>query len=263
MLPYAPLHHLLLRDFGAPIVLTSGNRSDEPIACEDRDALERLSGIADFFLVHDRPIHTRCDDSVLRVVDGAPLPFRRSRGYAPLPVALPAALAVPTLALGGQLKATFALGEGRHAFLSHHLGDLDHYRAYCAFVTSIEHYQELYRITPQLVVHDLHPDYASTRYAQALSGVRLLAVQHHHAHFASCLADNGLVGPAIGVSFDGTGFGSDGTLWGGEFLVGDCRQARRVAHLAASPLPGGEQAIREPWRAAVAQLVSAGLDPQR
>ena len=257
MLPYTPLHHLLLCETRAPLVMTSGNRSDEPVAHEDADAFDRLQGIADFFLVHDRPIHTRCDDSVVRVVGGRPLPIRRSRGYAPMPSPLPAPLREPALALGGQLKSVFALGEGHRAFLSHHLGDLDHPAALRAWVHSIARYRELCRIEPRHLVHDLHPDYASTRWAEEQSLPRI-GVQHHHAHFASCLAENGLTGPAIGVCFDGTGYGLDGTIWGGEFLVGDLRRVERAGHLLAVPMPGGEQAIREPWRMAVSYLRAAG-----
>ena len=259
MLPYTPLHHLLLRETRAPLVMTSGNRSDEPIAHEDADAFDRLQGIADFFLAHDRPIHTRCDDSVVRVVGGRPLPIRRSRGSAPMPSSLPVPLREPTLALGGQLKSVFALAEGRRAFLSHHLGDLDHPAALRAWEQSIARYRELCRIEPRHLVHDLHPDYASTRWAEEQALPRI-AVQHHHAHFASCLAENGLTGPAIGVCFDGTGYGLDGTIWGGEFLVGDLRRVERAAHLLAVPMPGGEQAIREPWRMAVSYLRAAGED---
>jgi hydrogenase maturation protein HypF len=259
MLPYAPLHYLILREAGGPLVMTSGNRSDEPIAYEDGDAFRRLEGIADFFLVHDRPIHTRCDDSVLRVAGGEPLPMRRSRGYAPLPVPLPLPLSRPTLALGGQLKATFALGAGRRAFVSHHLGDLDHPAALRAWEDSIARYREMCRIEPARLVHDLHPDYASTRWALA-SGLERLGVQHHHAHFASCLAENGFTGPALGICFDGTGYGLDGTIWGGEFLAGTVGSVVRAAHLLPVPMPGGERAIREPWRMAVAHLRAAGED---
>jgi hydrogenase maturation protein HypF len=258
MLPYAPLQHLLLRAVDMPLIMTSGNRSDEPIAFDDADALSRLSGIADFFLAHDREIHTRCDDSVFRVVEGMPLPVRRSRGYAPLPLALPRQLPTPTLALGGQLKSVFALGEGRRAFLSHHLGDLDHLAAFEAWQEAIAGYREICGIEPRRLVHDLHPDYASTRWAERQPLPRL-AVQHHHAHFASCLAENGEQGPAIGVIFDGAGYGTDGTIWGGEFLVGDLCRVERAAHLLQVPMPGGERAIREPWRMAVAHLRSAGM----
>jgi hydrogenase maturation protein HypF len=262
MLPYAPLHHLLLHELGGlPLVMTSGNRSDEPIAYDDRDALERLSGIADFFLVHDRPIHLRCDDSVTRVVAGAELPVRRSRGDAPSPIRLTIPCERPTLALGGQLKATFALGRGRNAFLSHHIGDLDHYEAFRAYSEAIAHYERLFGLSAECLVHDLHPDYASTRYAENHAGARpTIAVQHHHAHMASCMAENGLSEPVIGVAFDGTGFGTDGTIWGGEFLVGDYVNLHRAAHLRPVVLPGGEQAIREPWRMAAAYLFDAGLD---
>ena len=262
MLPYTPLHHLLLRALGGmPLVMTSGNRSDEPIVYEDREAFRRLAGIGDLFLTHDRPIHVRCEDSVTRVVGGLELPLRRSRGYAPRPIALPLECPRPILAVGGQFKGTFALGRGRHAFLSHHLGDLDHYEAYRAFAKDIDLYQQLFGIQPEVIAHDLHPDYASTRYALERTGVTLVAVQHHHAHVASCMAENGLNEPVIGVAFDGTGFGTDGAIWGGEFLVGDYRQFRRAGHLRYVGMPGGAQAIREPWRMAVAHLVDAGLSP--
>lgn len=264
MLPYTPLHHLLLHDLGgAPLVMTSGNRSDEPIAYEDRDALDRLHGIAELFLTHDRPIHLRCDDSVTRIVAGAALPLRRARGHAPEPLPLPFACARPVLAVGGQLKAVFALARGRHAFLSHHLGDLDHYQANRAYVEAVRHYQGLFDLTPEAVVHDLHPEYVSTRYAvewAAARGLRRLAVQHHHAHMASCMAEHGLEGDVIGVSLDGTGYGTDGAIWGGEFLVGGYRAYRRAAHLRYVALPGGDQAVREPWRVALAHLADAGLE---
>ncbi len=263
MLPYTPLHHLLLRAVGGPLVMTSGNRSDEPIAYRDGDATERLAGVADLFLVHDRPIHVRCDDSVTRVVAGVELPVRRSRGYAPRPVELPFECPSPILAVGGQLKATFALGRGRQAFLSHHLGDLDHYEAYRAFEKEVPVYEQLFGVVPQVIAHDLHPDYATTTYARERSarlGTPLLAVQHHHAHSASCMAENGLDEPVLGVSFDGTGYGTDGAVWGGEFLVGDYRTFRRAAHLRYVGLPGGDRAVREPWRMAVAHLRDAGTE---
>jgi hydrogenase maturation protein HypF len=263
MLPYTPLHHLLLRAAGGmPLVMTSGNRSDEPIAYRDYEALEKLAGIADRFLVHNRPIHVRCDDSVTRVVDGLELPVRRSRGYAPRPIALPLECPRPILAVGGQLKGTFALGRGRQAFLSHHLGDLDYYEAYQAFVRDVGLYEELFAVRPGNLVHDLHPDYVTTRYAEeraAEQGSGLLSAQHHHAHMASCMAEHGLVEPVIGVTFDGTGFGTDGAVWGGEFLIGDYRRFHRAAHLRYVGLPGGDQAIREPWRMAVAHLADAGI----
>ena len=261
MLPYTPRHHLLLRAVGGiPLVMTSGNRSDEPIAYRN-DAAEKLSGIADLFLTHDRPIHVRCDDSVTRVIDGVELPVRRSRGYAPRPVPLPFDCPAPGLAVGGQLKATFALGAGRQVFLSHHLGDLDHFEAFRAFEADLSLYQQLVGITPAWVAGDLHPDYATTGYARsrcAEMGTPLLAVQHHHAHMAACMAENGLTEPVIGVTFDGTGYGTDGAVWGGEFLTGDYRRVRRAAHLRYVAMPGGEQAIREPWRMALAHLLDAG-----
>lgn len=268
MLPYTPLHHLLLNAFGGPLVMTSGNRSDEPIAYEDDDALKRLADIADRFLIHNRPIHVRCDDSVTRVVDDVELPLRRSRGYAPQSIPLPLPCLVPILAVGGQLKGTFALGSDRLALLSHHLGDLDHYDAYRAFVKDIALYEDLFAIHPAIIAHDMHPDYASTRYARErarskersqshVKGVQLLAVQHHHAHVASCMAEHRLTESVIGVSFDGTGYGTDGAVWGGEFLVADYGGARRAAHLRYVGMPGGDQAIREPWRMALSHLLDA------
>jgi hydrogenase maturation protein HypF len=265
MLPYTPLHHLLLQAVGdTPLVMTSGNWSDEPIAYEDQDALERLSGLADFFVIHNRPIHLRCDDSVVRSVGGHPLPLRRSRGYGPLPIPIPVRCPRPILALGGQLKSTFALGRDQQAVLSHHLGDLNDFTAYRGYEQVIAHYERLFSIEPELIVHDLHPDYATTRYALERSRpVARLAVQHHHAHLASCLAEHGLDEPVIGVIFDGAGFGADGAVWGGEFLVGDYCGYRRAAHLRYVPMPGGEQAIRETWRMALAHLVDAGIECNR
>ncbi len=254
MLPYTPLHHLLARRLGRPLVLTSGNVSDEPIAYHDDEARQRLSGIAELFLLHDRPIHMRTDDSVVRVVDGAVLPIRRSRGYAPQPVLLPVAAPRPVLACGAELKSTFCLAKGNHAFVSHHIGDLENYETLRSFVTGIEHFRRLFDVSPQVVAHDLHPEYLSTKYARQLPGVRLVGVQHHHAHVASCLADNGESGPVIGVAFDGLGYGLDDTLWGGEVLVADLAGFRRAGHLEPVPLPGGAAAIRQPWRMALAYL---------
>jgi hydrogenase maturation protein HypF len=263
MLPYTPLHHLLLHHAaGMPLVMTSGNRADEPIAYRDAEAIRMLAGIADRFLVHDRPIHVRCDDSVTRMVAGQESPVRRSRGYAPRPIALPIACPQPILATGGQLKATFALGRGTQAFVSHHMGDLDYYEAYQAFTRDVKLYEALFAVRPACIVHDAHPDYATTRYANeraADSACRLLAVQHHHAHMASCMAEHGLSEPVIGVTFDGTGYGTDGAVWGGEFLVGDYRAFQRAAHLRYVGMPGGDQAIREPWRMACAHLADAGI----
>jgi hydrogenase maturation protein HypF len=262
MLPYTPLHHLLLRAAGdTPLVMTSGNRSDEPIAFEDTDAFDRLSGIADLFLVHDRPILLRCDDSIAQVTENGVQVIRRSRGYAPGTLPLPMSCRRPVLALGGQLKSTVAFGWGRRALVSHHLGDLDDHRAYCAFADAIRHCESLFASVPAVLCHDLHPDYASTVYARERSlrdGLPCIGVQHHHAHMASCMAENGVNAPVIGVTFDGSGYGTDGAIWGGEFLVGDFRAFRRAAHLRTVPLPGGDRAIREPWRMALSHLLDAG-----
>lgn len=261
MLPYSPLHHLLVRSLGGiPLVMTSGNRSDEPIAYQE-DVVDRLAGIADLFLDHDRTIHVRCDDSVTRVLDGVELPVRRSRGYAPRPLNLPFPCRRPLMSVGGQLKVTFAMGRGSQAFLSHHMGDLDHYEAYRAFEKDVRLYQQLFAVTPECMAHDLHPDYATTRYArerEAREGIELLGVQHHHAHMASCMAEHGLTTPVIGVTFDGSGYGNDGAVWGGEFLLGDYREFRRGAHLRYVGMPGGDAAVVEPWRMAVAHLADAG-----
>ena len=263
MLPSTPVQHLLMRAVGRPLVMTSGNRSQEPVAFEDSEAFERLTSIADVFLANDRPIHVRCDDGVSRVVDGSKLPVRRSRGDAPCPINLERACALPVLAVGGHLKNTFALGRHHDAFVSHHVGDLDDYSALKAFEREIDLYEALFEISPEVIAHDLHPDYHSTRYATARAlreGLRTLPVQHHHAHVASCLAEHRLAGPVIGVAFDGSGYGEDGTVWGGEFLVGDARAVQRMAHLRTVRLPGGEQAVREPWRMAMSHLLDAGED---
>ncbi len=261
MLAYTPLHHLLLGDAGIPLVMTSGNRSDEPIAYKDEEAFERLGDIADFFLVHDREVHMRTDDSVTRVQRGGPYPIRRSRGYTPAPLALPEGFARHVLACGGELKNTFCLGRDRHAFMSHHIGDLENYETLRSFREGVEHFCRLFDVRPELVACDLHPDYLSTRYARELeeAGYPVAGVQHHHAHVAGCLADNGqpLSERAIGVALDGTGYGTDGAVWGGEFLEGSIEGGfERRAHLDYMPLPGGAAAIRQPWRMALAQLVT-------
>ncbi|MBE9376018.1 carbamoyltransferase HypF [Saccharopolyspora sp. HNM0983] len=257
MLPYTPLHRLLLDATGAPIVLTSGNLSDEPIAYRDADAFDRLAPIADAFLTHDRDIRTRTDDSVVRPQPpgrrGAIL-LRRSRGYVPEPLRVPWEFPEPVLACGGELKNTFCLAEGNRAFLSHHIGDLENLETLRSFTDGIEHFQRLFEIEPQLVAHDLHPEYLSTKHARGLPGAQLVGVQHHHAHIASCLADNGSRGPVIGVAFDGTGYGTDGSMWGGEFLIADLAGFDRVGHLEQFRLPGGAAAIRHPWRTAAAVL---------
>ncbi len=239
-------------------MLTSGNLSDEPIAHDDTDARRRLAEIADVFLVHDRPIHSRVDDSVTRVFRGREIVLRRSRGYAPRPVALPWDFARPVLACGAELKHTFCLGKGHHAFVSHHIGDLENYETWQSFTSGVEHFGRLFDVRPEVVAHDLHPEYLSTKYAveleEAAGHLALTGVQHHHAHVASCLADNGEAGPVIGVAFDGLGWGTDGTVWGGEILVADLAGFERVGHLETVAMPGGAAAIREPWRMAAAWL---------
>lgn len=257
MLPYTPLHHLLMQAVRSPLVMTSGNLTEEPIAYDDQDAMARLSNIADYFLVHNRPIHMRCDDSVVRVVDGTEHILRRSRGYAPLPIMLKRPVPVPLLACGGQMKNTFSLARGRYAFLSHHIGDLDDYRTYQSFQTGVEHFQNLFSVDPEAIAHDLHPGYLSTEYARSLDGLPQIPVQHHHAHIAACMAENGHAGPVIGVAFDGTGYGTDGHIWGGEFLLAEYDRFDRLAHLGELPLPGGEQAVHQPWRMAAACLYHA------
>ncbi|HET7758333.1 MAG TPA: carbamoyltransferase HypF [Gaiellaceae bacterium] len=254
MLPYSPLHHLLAADVGRPLVLTSGNISDEPIAFDDDDAQRRLDKIADAFLVHDRPIHRRCEDSVVR----AAFPVRRSRGHVPVALPLPEG-APPLVAAGAELKSTFCVARGRDAFLSAHLGDLDSEAAYGAFRNDLRLYLEMLGVEPELVAHDLHPEYLSTKWALEQT-VELVGVQHHHAHAAACLAEHGESGPALALVFDGTGYGTDGTLWGGELLRCDLDAFERLAWLDPVPLPGGEAAIREPWRVAAAHLERAGLD---
>jgi len=261
MLAYTPLHHLLLHEAGIPLVMTSGNRSDEPIAYHDEDAFAQLGAIADYFLAHNRPIHMRCDDSVARVVNGEISLTRRSRGYAPAPLGLAERVGRPVLACGGALKNTFCLARERHAFLSHHIGDLENYATLRSYEEGVEHYCRLFDVRPELVAHDLHPDYLSTAYARELeeNGLPAVGVQHHHAHIASCLADNErpAAEQVIGVALDGTGYGTDGAIWGGEFLEGSiARGFARRGHLEYAPLPGGEAAIRQPWRMALARLIT-------
>ena len=260
MLPYTPLHHLLLEAMlPVPLVMTSGNHSDEPIAYRDNEVLRRLADIADLFLMHDRQIHVRCDDSVTRIATARELPVRRSRGLAPAPIRLPLPCPRPILAVGGQLKGAFALGSESQAVVSHHLGDLDHLEAYRAFERDIALYENLFGIKPKIIAHDLHPDYVSTRYAEA-TDLQKVPVQHHHAHLASCMAEHGLMKPVVGVIFDGAGLGTDGAIWGGEFLVGDYRAFQRASHLRYVAMPGGEQAAKEPWRMAASHLLDAGCD---
>ncbi len=257
MLPYSPLHHLLLADVGEALVMTSGNVSDEPIAFLDDDALARLEPIADLVLLHDRPIETRTDDSVLRATSQTePLLIRRSRGYVPgaltLPIEGPA-----TLACGAELKNTFCLAKGNRAWVGPHIGDLENYETLVSFRDGVRHFERLFAVEPQVVAHDMHPEYLSTKFALGLEGVEHVAVQHHHAHLAAGLAEQGETGPAIGAIFDGTGFGPDGTIWGGEILVGGLAGFERVGMLHPARLPGGSAAIREPWRMACSWLAVA------
>ena len=284
MLPYTPLHHLLLRAFAeipphdvlpaaipphAPqtaanpqsfphnaVVLTSANLSDEPIVYRDEDAQKRLSSLADACLTHDRPIHVRTDDSIVRVYANAPIILRRARGYVPQPVTLPFTLQSSVLSVGAELKSTICVGRDRHAFASQHLGDLETEEAFRSFTDAIDHFARLFRVRPTLIAHDMHPDYLSTRWALE-QGIPTMGVQHHHAHVAACLVDNGESGPVIGVAFDGSGYGCDHTIWGGEFLVADLRDFSRVGHLQVVSLPGGTAAIREPWRMAAVYLEQA------
>ncbi len=271
MLPYSPLHQLLLADTGAALVMTSGNVSDEPIAYRDGDAHERLAAIADLFLVHDRPIETRTDDSVVRVatVAGARRPafLRRSRGYVPAGLALPdGGTPRPLLACGAELKSTVCVAKGERAWVSHHIGDLENYETLRSFTGAISHFERLFAVAPEVVAHDLHPEYLSTKYALERDGVELIGVQHHHAHLAACLAEAGEsepARPAVGAIFDGTGYGTDGTVWGGEFLLGDASACARVGTLVPVALPGGAAAIRQPWRMACAWLSAAlGESPE-
>jgi len=253
MLPYSPLHHLLCADFGGPLVLTSGNSSDEPIAFDDDDARERLAEIADEVLTHDRRIHRRCEDSVVR----GDFTVRRSRGHVPTALPLPDR-APPLVAAGAELKSTFCVAREGEAFLSPHLGDLDSEAAYRAYRDDLRLYLAMLRVKPELVAHDLHPEYLATKWALE-QDVELVGVQHHHAHAAACLAEHGEEGPALSLVFDGTGYGTDGTLWGAELLRCDLSGFERLAHLEPIPLPGGEAAIREPWRMAAVHLERAGL----
>ena len=265
MLPYAPQHYLLLaalRSCGSlegrvALVMTSGNLSDEPIAYRDEDARLRLLEIADGMLTHNRNIHMRCDDSVMRVVSNEEQFLRRSRGYAPEPIRLRFDCPVPIVACGGQLKNTYCLGKGRQAFVSHHIGDLENLETLQSFQEGIAHFQGLFGIQPEVIVHDLHPEYLATKYALDSAIERKIGVQHHHAHIASVLAEHQITGPVIGIAVDGTGYGTDGAVWGCEIMSANLNSFERLAHLAYIPLPGGEQAVRQPWRMAAAYLQQA------
>jgi len=259
MLPYTPLHHLLLAGFGGPLVMTSGNRSEEPIATGNAEALGRLGAIADAFLMHDRDIYSRYDDSVLRTTPGVGIEyFRRARGFAPFPIAAPFTTDVDVLACGPEQKNTFCLLTGAHAFVSQHIGDMENAETLEAYERTIGLYERLFRVRPEIVAYDLHPEYLSTKFALGL-GLPTIGVQHHHAHIASVLAEHGVRERALGVALDGTGYGSDGTLWGGEWLAADLGGFERVAHLRQLPLPGGAAAIRRPARMALGALVECGL----
>lgn len=252
MLPYTPLHHILLRELGSPIVATSGNLSDEPICTDEHEALERLGGIADFYLVHDRPIARHVDDSIVRVIDGEPMLLRRARGYAPLPLAL-REKGPPVLAVGGHLKNTVAVSNGSDVFVSQHIGDLETREAFYAFEKAVTDLQELHEVQPVIVAEDPHPAYASTRFARR-SGLPCYPVQHHYAHVLGCMEEHALDDPVLGVAWDGTGYGLDGSIWGGEFLEATRWGFVRKARLRHFRLPGGEKAVVEPRRAALGLL---------
>lgn len=253
MLPYTPLHHLLLEESRMILIMTSGNISEEPIATDNLEALKRLEGIADYFLLHDRDIYARYDDSVVRVIEGQEVLVRRSRGYAPYPLPLPFS-STETLACGAELKNTFCLTKENYAFLSQHIGDLENWETFQHFESTLKLYQKLFRIKPSLVTYDLHPDYLSTKYALNLEGVQKIGIQHHHAHVVSCMTENGLKDRVIGVACDGTGYGVDGTIWGCEFLLADWKDFERQGHLLNIPMPGGALAIQRPYRMALGYL---------
>lgn len=274
MLAYSGIHELLLSPVPGSepepprvIVATSGNRSNEPICIDDDDARARLGDLADAFLTHDREIHVACDDSVVRIVNGAEQPVRRSRGYAPMPVTLPID-APPTLAIGGELKSAFCIAAGEHGWMSQHIGDLENLETLQALERSIASFRTMYRIDPEVVAVDAHPGYLSRRWALEHYGERgtIVEVQHHHAHIAALMAECGASGaaPVIGIAFDGTGYGAaiDGrpAIWGGEVLLADYDGFERISHLAELPLPGGDAAVRNPWRVAVAYAVASGIE---
>jgi hydrogenase maturation protein HypF len=256
MLPYTPLHHILLREMRRTVVATSGNRADEPITINEHEAIQRLSGIADLFLVHNRPIRRHADDSILRIILGGEQILRRARGYAPLPIVIKHA-AAPTIAVGGHLKNTVALAVDRNVFVSQHIGDLQTKEAFTAFGQVIDDFETLYDTHAQRIACDAHPDYVSTEYAAGVQkawDIPVHRVQHHHAHILSCMAENTIDAPALGVAWDGSGYGPDGTIWGGEFLLINRDGFRRVAHLRTFPLPGGDAAIKRPTQTALGLL---------
>ncbi len=256
MLPYSPLHHLVMRGAGRPLVMTSGNLSDEPIAHHDDDAAVRLGPLVDGLLQHDRAIHIRCDDSVVRATPRRLQVLRRSRGYAPEPVGLPFQTHRHVLALGAELKSTVSVAKNDWVVPSHHIGDLEHLATYRSFLQAVEHLPRLYGVRPELVAHDMHPEYLSSKWAEQLD-LPTIAVQHHHAHVAACMVEHGRTAPVLGIAYDGLGFGPDGTLWGGEMLVADLVTSCRVGHLRPVRMPGGTAAIREPWRMAAVWSAAA------
>jgi hydrogenase maturation protein HypF len=254
MLPYTPLHYLIMRDFGAPLVMTSGNITEEPIAIGNVEAMERLKDLADYFLLHNRDIRQRCDDSIARVALGRPRMIRRARSYVPDPLYIDPAVTGPLLAVGGELKNTVALAREERVFMSQHVGDLDNPAALGFFEECIQHMQRVLEIEPQAIVCDMHPEYLSTKWAHRQTDLPVIEVQHHHAHLASVLAEHKVTEPAIGLILDGTGYGTDGTIWGGEVLVGDANSFERFAWLQPVHLPGGSAAIRQPWRMGASYL---------
>ena len=254
MLPYTPLHHLIVAESGLVLVMTSGNVSSEPIVYQDEKAFDRLKNIADFYCIHNREIHIRTDDSVSRIWRGNETVLRRARGFAPFPLLLNFNFKERILACGAELKNSFCLARDNFVFMSHHVGDLENLETLTSFEEGIEHFKRIFNIEPTLIAYDLHPEYLATKYALSLQDIRKIGVQHHHAHIVSCMIDNEIDGEVIGVSFDGTGYGTDGTIWGGEFLVCDYGGFKRVGHLEYTPLPGGEKAIKEPWRIAASIL---------
>jgi hydrogenase maturation protein HypF len=256
MLPYTPLHHLLLADAGVPLVMTSANLSEEPIAYRNEDALERLRDIADLLVVHDREIVTRCDDSVAAVIGGGPVLLRRSRGFVPRAITLHQPIDVPVLGCGALLKNTFCIAHRDRAWLGPHIGDLENVETFNAYEEAIERMERFLGVRGEVIAHDLHPDYLSTRYALS-RGASTVAVQHHHAHVASAIAEHRLEGPVIGVAYDGTGYGTDGTAWGGEILVAQREGVSRAATFRPLRLPGGDTAIRQPWRITLGLLLDA------
>jgi hydrogenase maturation protein HypF len=256
MLPYAPLHYLIFQGDFLALVMTSGNLSEEPIAIENHEALQRLKDIADYFLVHNRDIYLRSDDSVARIMNKRPFLLRRSRGYTPQPIILNKAMK-QILACGAEDKNTICLTKGKNAFISQHIGDMENLETYTFFGMTIEHLKKLMEIEPEIIAHDLHPDYLSTQYALKQKGYRLEGIQHHHAHIASCMAENKIENKVIGLALDGTGYGLDGHIWGGEVLIADYMNAERIAHFQYTPMPGGAAAVKEPWRMAASYLLKS------